>query len=88
MGLLGAAGVAHAQDLYPSKPVRFVNNFPPGGPSDILARSVAQVLQGELKQPFVVENKPGAAGNLGRARWRAVRRMDIRCCSASIPLSR
>ncbi len=63
MGLPGA--VAHAQDLYPSKPVRFVNNFPPGGPSDILARSVAQVLQGELKQPFVVENKPGAAGNLG-----------------------
>ena len=32
---------AHAQDAYPSKPVRFVNNFPPGGPSDLLARSVA-----------------------------------------------
>lgn len=56
---------ALAQSAYPSQPVTFVNNFPPGGPSDILARSVAAVLQETLKQPFVVENKAGAAGNLG-----------------------
>lgn len=56
---------ALAQPAYPAQTVTFVNNFPPGGPSDILARSVAAVLQETLKQPFVVENKAGAAGNLG-----------------------
>lgn len=54
-----------AQGAYPHKPVKFINSFPPGGPSDILARSVAEVLQSTLKQPFVVDNKPGASGNLG-----------------------
>jgi tripartite-type tricarboxylate transporter receptor subunit TctC len=56
---------AWAQAAYPSKPVKFVNSFPPGGPSDILARSVADVLQTTFKQPFVVENKAGASGNIG-----------------------
>ncbi|WP_171016070.1 tripartite tricarboxylate transporter substrate binding protein [Ramlibacter sp. 2FC] len=60
-----AAAPADAQDSYPTKAVKFVNNFPPGGPSDILARSVADWLQASLKQPFVVENKPGASGNIG-----------------------
>jgi tripartite-type tricarboxylate transporter receptor subunit TctC len=60
-----AAPLATAQDGYPNKPVRFVNNFPAGGPSDLLARSVAAVLQETLKQSFVVENKAGAAGNIG-----------------------
>lgn len=59
------AMTAHAQAAYPSKPVKFVNSFPPGGPSDILGRSVADVLQNTFKQPFVVDNKPGAAGNIG-----------------------
>jgi tripartite-type tricarboxylate transporter receptor subunit TctC len=63
---LGAGlNTAHAQDAYPAKPVKLINNFPPGGPSDILARSVAATLQETLKQPFVVENKAGAAGNIG-----------------------
>jgi tripartite-type tricarboxylate transporter receptor subunit TctC len=56
---------ALAQTLYPSKPVKFINSFPPGGPSDILARSIADVLQSTLKQPFIVENKSGASGNIG-----------------------
>ncbi|HSH89092.1 MAG TPA: tripartite tricarboxylate transporter substrate binding protein [Ramlibacter sp.] len=56
---------AHAQSTFPSKPVKFVNTFPPGGPSDILARAIADVLQNQFKQPFVVENKAGAAGNIG-----------------------
>jgi tripartite-type tricarboxylate transporter receptor subunit TctC len=56
---------ALAQALYPSKPVKFINSFPPGGPSDILARSIADVLQSTLKQPFIVENKSGASGNIG-----------------------
>lgn len=57
---------SHAQ-TWPAKPVTFINNFPPGGPSDLLARSVAAVLQEGFKQPFVVENKAGASGNLGAA---------------------
>ncbi|WP_144264391.1 tripartite tricarboxylate transporter substrate binding protein [Polaromonas sp. C04] len=56
---------ALAEGAYPGKTVTFVNCWPPGGPSDILARSVASVLDTTLKQSFVVENKPGAAGNIG-----------------------
>jgi tripartite-type tricarboxylate transporter receptor subunit TctC len=61
------APALHAQTTWPTQTVRFVNNFPAGGPSDILARSVSQVLQEATKQSFVVENKPGAAGNIGAA---------------------
>jgi tripartite-type tricarboxylate transporter receptor subunit TctC len=50
---------------WPSKPVKFINPFPPGGPSDILSRAVGDALQKQFNQPFVVENKPGAAGNIG-----------------------
>lgn len=67
-GLAFSAGLtlAHAQaPAWPSKPVKFINNFPPGGPSDVIARSVAEVLQSTLKQPFIVENKAGASGNIG-----------------------
>lgn len=71
LGLALAAAFAtpalHAQGTWPSQTVRFVNNFPAGGPSDILARSVSQVLQEQFKQSFVVDNKPGAAGNIGAA---------------------
>ena len=63
-GLL--AGGAAAQD-YPSKPITLVANFPPGGPIDMISRSVADVMQKRFKQPVVVENKPGAAGNIGAA---------------------
>lgn len=65
LGLGLSVPLAAAQDAYPSKPVKFINNFPAGGPSDLLARSVAAVLQETLKQPFVVENRAGAAGNIG-----------------------
>ena len=50
---------------WPSKPVRMIINFPPGGPSEILTRLVDERLQSVLGQPFIVENKPGASGNIG-----------------------
>src|SRR6476620_4648739 len=61
---LGAAQAASAQD-WPSKPVRLVITFPPGGPSEILSRMVGERLQGVFKQPFVIENRVGASGNIG-----------------------
>ena len=65
LGTALSAPLATAQSSYPSQPVRVVNNFPPGGPLDILARTVQPVLQEALKQPVVVDNKAGASGNIG-----------------------
>lgn len=62
--LAGLAGSAQAQD-YPNRPVRIVVAFTAGGTTDILARSVGQHLSERFKQPFVIDNKPGAGGNLG-----------------------
>jgi len=55
---------AQAQ-AYPHKPVKVVVAFTAGGTTDILARTVTQQLSDKLKQPFVIDNKPGAGGNLG-----------------------
>ena len=61
---LGAVSAAGAQ-AWPAKPVRMLITFPPGGPSEILTRLVNERLQAALKQPFVVENRAGAGGNIG-----------------------
>jgi tripartite-type tricarboxylate transporter receptor subunit TctC len=56
--------LARAQD-YPTRPVRLVVFFPPGGVGDILARMMGQWLSERLGQPFIIENRPGAGGNIG-----------------------
>ncbi|MEN9624946.1 MAG: hypothetical protein RJB17_1741 [Pseudomonadota bacterium] len=50
---------------YPSKPIKFITNFPAGGPADFLARSVGEYITTQSKQAVVVENKSGAGGNIG-----------------------
>jgi tripartite-type tricarboxylate transporter receptor subunit TctC len=63
---LVGAGTAVA-DTYPARPLKMIVPFTPGGPTDALARIFANELQKQLDQTVVVENKPGAAGNLGAA---------------------
>lgn len=72
LGRIGAAlcislmpGMAAVAQNYPAKPVRVVIPYPPGGPTDILGRIVAQRLSDRFGQTFVVDNKPGASGMIG-----------------------
>ena len=56
---------AGAQDAYPSRPLKFILPFPPGGGTDILGRVIAERLSASLGQPVVTENRGGAGGNVG-----------------------
>src|SRR5213082_2813610 len=62
--MLGSIGSAAALD-YPTRPVRWVVPYTPGGGTDITARIMAQWLSERLGQQFVIENKPGAGNNIG-----------------------
>lgn len=64
ISLLGLSGAAHAQP-YPSKPLKLIVGFAAGGPADGIGRAIGKALEEELKQPVVVENRAGAAGQLG-----------------------
>ncbi len=66
VALIGAlvAGSVYAQ-AYPSRPIRMVVSFPPGGSADVLARALAPPLSDALGQPVVIENKPGGSANIG-----------------------
>ena len=71
LALLALAGLgitAHAQPAaadWPNKPIRWVVPFPPGGAMDAIARTLGEKAAKSLGQPFVIENKPGAGGNIG-----------------------
>src|SRR4051812_34738964 len=64
---LAASLSAHAQsaDTYPSRPVRVVVPFPAGGATDVVARLMAQKVSEKAGQPFIIDNRGGAAGNIG-----------------------
>lgn len=64
-GLLSASGANAADAAWPSKPIKIIVPYPPGGSSDIIARSISQPLSEALKQTVLVENRSGANGNLG-----------------------
>jgi tripartite-type tricarboxylate transporter receptor subunit TctC len=65
LGLMSIEVGAQPLDAYPSKPLRFILPFPPGGGTDILGRLIAERLAAALGQPVVIENRGGAGGNVG-----------------------
>ncbi len=69
LAALLVGGIARADDkaveAFPDKPIRIVVTFPPGGGTDVLARLIASELTRSVNQPVVVENRPGASGNIG-----------------------
>jgi tripartite-type tricarboxylate transporter receptor subunit TctC len=65
LALLALPGIAAAQSDYPAKPIKLIVPFPPAGGTDTLSRAIAQAIANDTKWVIVVENKPGAGGNIG-----------------------
>lgn len=63
--LMSLLPAAQADDVFPARPVSIIVTFPPGGGTDLLARKLGAALQQKLGQSIVVENRPGASGNIG-----------------------
>jgi tripartite-type tricarboxylate transporter receptor subunit TctC len=57
---------AFAQDVYPSRPIRIIVQYPPGGVTDVAARLVGDILNRKYGQPVIIENRPGASGVIGQ----------------------
>lgn len=64
-GLLALAAPLTQADTYPSKPLRWIVGYPAGGGSDVLARAIGNQLSAQLGQPVLIDNRPGAASNIG-----------------------
>ena len=77
---LTAASAVQAQSWYPARPVKIICGFPAGSSLDIITRIYAQRLEEGLGQPFVVENRAGASGNLAPKTWRARCPTATPCC--------
>jgi tripartite-type tricarboxylate transporter receptor subunit TctC len=79
--MLAFAGTTvHAQDSYPSKPIRFIVPFAPGGVTDLTARTFAKYMGDALKQPLVTENKAGAGPPSAPTSLPMPRLTATRCC--------
>ena len=65
LAALMGAGAVQAQGTYPTKPIRFMVGFPPGGSADVASRTIAQRLSERLGQPLVMDNRAGAGGMVG-----------------------
>lgn len=62
---LALVGAAQAETAWPSKPIKIIVGYAPGGSTDVTARIIGQALSERLGQPVIIENRPGAAGNIG-----------------------
>lgn len=85
--MVASSSIGFAQSAYPNKPIKLVVPFPPGGLIDNVARLISPALSTELGQAIVVENKPGAGGNLGAAEVAKANPDGYTLLMASPPLS-
>ena len=74
-----SAAAAHAQTAWPTKPIRILVGFAAGGSTDVSARIIGQALSERLGQPVIIENRPGAGGNIAAEAARRPIRTATRC---------
>ena len=67
VSILSCDAVVQADEVFPSRPIRFINPYPAGGPTDLIARRLAEAVSPRLGQPVLIENKTGGNGSIGAA---------------------